>query len=195
VEIGYVKGQGFAGSTAKVEFKTEAWMIEGQITGDNLARPVRPVTTAEESRVGSGPPAGEQKALRVFLCHASGDKAQVRDLYKSLKRDRFEPWLDEEDLVPGQDWEAEIRKAVRSSRVVLVCLSSHAANKEGFVQKEIRFALDCANENPPGTIFLIPVKLEECPVPEGLRHLHWVNLTESTGYDKLLVALRTRAVT
>jgi hypothetical protein len=158
-----------------------------------ISHPVPPATASEESRVGSGRPSGERKSLRVFLCHASGDKALVRDLYKSLKRDGFEPWVDEEDLVPGQDWEAEIRKTVRSSGVVLVCLSSRAVNKEGFVQKEIKFALDCADEKPPGTIFLIPAKLEECPVPERLSHLHWVNLTERTGYGKLLVALRKRA--
>ena len=120
---------------------------------------------SEESKTGSGGSPGEQKALRVFLCHASGDKVLVRNLYKSLKQDGFHPWLDEEDLVPGQDWDEEIRKTVRSSGVVLVCLSSRAVNKEGFVQKEIKFALDCADEKPPGTIFLIPAKLEECSVP------------------------------
>ena len=42
---------------------------------------------------------------QIFLCHASEDKAQVRKVYQCLKRiDGFEPWLDEEDLLPGQDW-------------------------------------------------------------------------------------------
>ena len=166
--------------------------IERMIPAD-ISHPVPPATASEELKIGSGGSLGEPKALRVFLCHASGDKALVRNLYKSLKQDGFEPWLDEEDLVPGQDWEAEIRKAVRSSGVVLVCLSSRAVNKEGFVQKEIKFALDCADEKPPDTIFLIPVKLEECPVPDRLSRWHWVDLTEATGHDKLLVALRKRA--
>ena len=166
--------------------------IERMIPADT-SYPAPPAAASEESKVGSGRPSGEQKALRVFLCHASGDKALVRNLYKSLKQDGFEPWLDEEDLVPGQDWEAEIRKTVRSSGVVLVCLSSRAVNKEGFVQKEIKIALDCADEKPPGTNFLIPAKLEKCPVPDRLSHLHWVDLTEATGCNKLLVALRMRA--
>jgi hypothetical protein len=72
-------------------------------------------------------------------------------------------------------------------------LSSHALNKEGYVQKEIKFALDCADEKPPDTIFLIPVKLEECRVPDRLSHLHCVDLTGQAGYDKLLGALRKRA--
>jgi TIR domain len=39
-----------------------------------------------------------------FLCHASDDKAHVREVYHRLRTgEGFEPWLDEEDLLPGQE--------------------------------------------------------------------------------------------
>lgn len=41
--------------------------------------------------------------LRVFLCHASGDKPEVRKLYSWLRTIGTSPWLDEEDLLAGQD--------------------------------------------------------------------------------------------
>ena len=132
------------------------------------------------------------RRLRVFLCHASGDKPAVRDLYHRLKKDGFQPWLDEEDLLPGQDWRLEIPKAVQNSDVVLVCLSAGAINKDGYVQKEIKFALDRADEKPPGTIFIIPARLEECAVPERLSSWHWVNLFQGNGYERLLPALRLK---
>ena len=95
--------------------------------------------------------------LHVFLCHASPDKEVVRGLYRSLARlDRVEPWLDEVKLIPGQDWDLEIRKAVRASQVIVVCLSPNAVNREGYVQKEIRQALDLSDEKPDGTVFLFP---------------------------------------
>jgi len=131
----------------------------------------------------------------VFLCHASGDKPAVRALYQRLQADGFPSWLDEENLLPGQDWEREISAAVRASNVVLVCLSRASVTKEGFVQKEIRYALDVADEKPEGTIFIIPVRLENCDVPQRLRRLHWVNLFEMSGYRRLLSALRTRQQT
>jgi hypothetical protein len=53
--------------------------------------------------------------LRVFLCHSSGDKLVVRNLYARLKADGFDPWLDTENLVAGQDWRREIEIAVRTS--------------------------------------------------------------------------------
>jgi hypothetical protein len=82
--------------------------------------------------------------------------------------DGISPWLDEIDLLPGQKWRDEIPKAVRSSHAILICLSSQAVNKEGYIQKEIVYALDVAQEKPEGTIFLIPIRLEECDVPERI---------------------------
>jgi len=133
------------------------------------------------------------RRLKVFLCHASGDKPAVRDLYHRLRSDGIVPWLDEEDLLPGQDWQLEIPKAVRSSDAVIICLSSRAITKAGYVQKEIKDALDAADEQPEGTIFLIPLRLEECEVPERLRRWQWVDLFQEKGYERLLRALRARA--
>jgi len=138
-------------------------------------------------------PEGVTRRLKVFLCHASGDKPAVRDLYHRLRSDGIAPWLDEEDLLPGQDWELEIPKAVRSSDVVIICLSSRAITKAGYVQKEIKDALDVADKQPEGAIFLIPLRLEECEVPERLRRWQWVNLFQERGYERLLRALRVRA--
>jgi len=142
----------------------------------------QPVTPMESSR-----------QLKVFLCHASGDKPTVRNLYRRLRSDGIAPWLDEEDLLPGQDWQLEIPKAVRSSDVVIICLSSRAITKAGYVQKEIKDALDVADRQPEGTIFLIPLRLEVCEVPERLRRWQWVDLFREIGYERLLRALRARA--
>lgn len=132
-------------------------------------------------------------SLRVFLCHASGDKPAVRGLYKALQRDGFDPWLDEENLLPGQDWNYEISKAVRDSSAVVVCLSEDSVSKAGYVQKEIKFALDVADRQPEGSIFIIPAKLEECDVPDRLSQWHWVRLNEVDGYTRLVAALKRRA--
>lgn len=134
-----------------------------------------------------------ERKLKVFLCHSSGDKPAVRELYRRLRADGVEPWLDEEDLLPGQEWEPEIAKAVRISDVIIVCLSRGSITKEGFVQKEIAFALDVAKEKPPGTIFLVPLRLEACELPDRLSDWHAGSLYEERGYERLLRALQNRA--
>ena len=59
--------------------------------------------------------------LKVFLCHAHADRDPVRGLYTRLTQDGVDAWLDKAKLhgersrtiLPGQDWELEIRNAVR----------------------------------------------------------------------------------
>lgn len=134
---------------------------------------------------------GITEPLRVFLCHSSNDKPVVRALYQRLCNDGIDPWLDEENLIPGQRWRKVITEEVRNADVVLVCLSKSSINKSGYVQKEIKFALDVAEEQPENTIFIIPVKLEECDVPQRLNDLHWVNLFEDGGYERLLRGIKS----
>ena len=126
--------------------------------------------------------------LGVFLCHASKDKSAVRDLYKRLHTDGFAPWLDEEDLLLGQEWEPEITQAMSAAYVVVVCLSTQSTIS-GLVRKEIKFTLDVADKQPEGTIFIVPARLEECDVPERLRRWHWVDLFVENGYELLLRSL------
>jgi len=132
------------------------------------------------------------RRLRVFLCHAWCDKPSVRKLYVRLRRAGFSPWLDEEDLLPGEEWDQAIPRAVRTSDVVLVCLS-RAFSTAGYKQKEIKLALDAADQQPEGSVFVIPAKLEECEVPERLGRWQWVELYSSVGYRKLIQSLRLRA--
>src|SRR6266508_4718164 len=134
-----------------------------------------------------------KRPLKVFLCHASGDKPAVRELYKRLIAEGVDAWLDQEKLLPGQDWRVEIPRAVREADVVVICLSNKSITKEGYVQTEIKFALDSADEKPEGTIFLIPARLEDCIVPEQLDRWQWVDLYEENGFTRLLRSLKIRA--
>ncbi len=134
-----------------------------------------------------------KRPLKVFLCHASTDKPKVRELYRYLKRRGINPWFDEEHLVGGQDWQVEIPKAIATSDAIIICLTKNSVDKEGYIQKEIKFALDKALEMPEGRIFLIPVKFEECEVPFTLSRYQWVDLTIESGYTKMMKALKFRA--
>jgi hypothetical protein len=159
--------------------------------------PSRPVSGRHKKPRASRPLPAPPKAppeLRVFLCHSKHDKPQVRDLYARLKGEiGMQPWLDEQNLLPGQDWDREITRAVRDAHCVIVCLSKRAIDNAGYVHKEIRFALDAADHQPEGTIFLIPLRLDQCNLPERLAQYHKVDLFEAGGYELLLRGLRARA--
>ena len=121
-------------------------------------------------------PDSPSRPLRVFLCHSSGDKAIVRELYQKLSAEGWvDVWLDEEKLLPGQDWDYEIEKALNNSDAVIVTLSTGSVSKEGYVQKELRFVLDIALEKPEGTIFILPVRLDDCERPRRLRPIQGID--------------------
>ncbi len=134
----------------------------------------------------------EKRKLQIFLCHSKEDKPRVREIFRRLIADGFDAWLDEERLKPGQDWELEIYKAVRNADIIMICLSRNSITKAGYVQKEIRIALDIADEQPEGAIFLIPVRFEDCQVPARLAKTQWVDLFAENGYERLRDSLRFR---
>ncbi len=134
------------------------------------------------------------RKLRVFLCHASQDKPIVRELYQRLLAEGWiDPWLDEKELIPGQDWGMEIEKAVESSDAVIVCLSNTSIAKSGYVQRELRAILDKALEKPEGVIYVVPLRLDDCQVPHSLKNLQWVDYFETAAYEKLLQSFQACA--
>jgi hypothetical protein len=76
--------------------------------------------------------------------------------------------------------------------VVIICLSQTSVSKDGYIQKEIRTALDAADEKPEGSIYLIPARLEECSVPSRLSKWQWVDLFKDNGYVMLANSLKIR---
>jgi formylglycine-generating enzyme required for sulfatase activity len=137
------------------------------------------------------------RPLRVFICHSSNDKPAVRELYQKLRAESWiQPWLDEEELYPGQDWNMEIEKAVEAADAIIVCLTKNSINKEGYVQRELRIVLDFADYKPEGTIYILPVRLEECDPPRRLRAWQYADYFEGQrerGLQRLLISLKRRA--
>ena len=131
--------------------------------------------------------------LVVFLCHCSEDKPIVREINRVLKSNGFQPWLDEDDIVPAHLWDKEIKQGLRSSHAVIVCLSNTFVRKEGYVQKELRYAIEIASEKPEGVVFLIPVRLENCKILPSLADLQFIDWFKDDGPEKMLRALRERA--
>jgi len=109
-----------------------------------------------------------------------------------MVKDGLNIWLDAERLQPGQDWQNEIRNALLKCDVVLVCLSSGFDKQHGYRHEELKLALEKANFISNDEIFIIPVRLEECDMPESLKHLHRVDLFSAGGYKKLLSVLQKR---
>src|SRR5690349_19942896 len=115
---------------------------------------------------------------RIFLCHASLDKQGARDLCERLLGESYDVWSDERSLMPGQDWDFGIRRAVRNADVVIVVLSARSVDKVGYIQKELTLVLDAADERPEGLVFLIPLRLAASHIPSRLAQWLRVDATQ-----------------
>jgi len=94
----------------------------------------------------------------VFISYAHEDRDAAEQLYRDLRREGFDAWIDSQDLLPGSNWASEIRKAIRSSQYFILLLSKKCMTKRGFVHREIREALTVAQELPESDIFLVPAR-------------------------------------
>jgi len=130
---------------------------------------------------------------RVFIAYVQEDAAAAEQLYRDLRREGYEAWLDRKKLLPGQNWPRAIEQAIEVSDFFIACFSRRATGKRGWFQSELRYALDCARRAPLGEIFLIPVRLEECAVPARLsREIQYVDLFPDweKGLRRILAAMR-----
>jgi hypothetical protein len=167
----------------------------GRLRRDRLSAMWRQLANEVDTEDSMGVPSAPstpRKPLTVFLCHASEDKEPVRELARYVRGLGHEAWLDEDRLLPGQDFDYEIRQALRRCDVVLVCLSDNSM-KRGYIQRELKRALDVAEEFPAGELFLIPLRLASCEIPDHLKHLHYVDLFQPNGLKRLSAALALRA--
>lgn len=122
--------------------------------------------------------------MQIFISYAREDYPTAKRLFDALRSmPDIEPWLDKESLLPGVDWKEEILRAIDQSHFVILLLSNHSIEKDGFVQREVNEALERFHRVPPGRIFLIPVRVTNCePKHRKLRDLNWVDLFED--YEK-----------
>ncbi len=157
---------------------------------------IRYLLMSSSGRDPSEVPRGRQP--RVFINYAREDTEAARRLYRDLKREGVEVWLDQEDLLPGQQWKKSIQRAIENSRYFIALISRASINKRGFVQKEMRQALEVLEQFPASETYLVPVRLEDCyPNSSRLQDLHWLDLFPNweEGVNLLVELLRGKDAT
>lgn len=95
-----------------------------------------------------------QTTEQVVLSYAREDFENAVRVYRALTESGIEVWFDKVSLLPGQNWRISISEAIRRARGFVALLSSRSVEKRGFVQAEIRKALDVLSEIPPRDTYI-----------------------------------------
>jgi hypothetical protein len=125
----------------------------------------------------------------IFVSYAREDQTPAISLVSFLRAAGFQVWFDKDSLHAGQDWKTVIEQAISRARLLVICLSKRSVDKTGFVQKEMRLALQQAEMRPESQVYIMPVCLDGCPVPHAFDRWHVLDLRESDASDKLLEAI------
>jgi hypothetical protein len=112
------------------------------------------------------------------------------ELYQNLSDEGFKPWMDDKDILGGEPWESAIKKAIRRSDFFIASLSNHSVDKRGILQKEVKEALEIWKEKLSTDIYIIPVRLEDCELPEGLKTFQCVDLFKRGGFQRLVKSIK-----
>jgi hypothetical protein len=148
------------------------------------------------------PPEKGTSKKHVFLSYCRDNDEQVRTLHDDLRTAGEDVWWDK-DILPGQKWKLEIRKAIKNSYAVVLCFSKElTARLESGVYPEVDHALSIYRRQTPGSIFLIPVRVSDCEIPDididdrrDIGDLTYVDLfpalKRADGLKRLLQALKS----
>ena len=138
---------------------------------------------ADGGFVGQAVPLGPRP--RVFISYAREDAALASKVFDALQKAYFEPWLDQESLQGGDDWNKRIEADLDASDFVLVLYTPEFCRKtDSYVNKEV--ALACERALRVRGSFLIPVRtvdLTEEDRVDALRKFDEMELRE-TDFDE-----------
>jgi hypothetical protein len=134
----------------------------------------------------------------AFLSYCHDDKELVRALRHELSQNGLATWWDDE-ILPGQDWKREVRKALSVAYAVLVCLSRNLNVRDhSGVYPELLSAIEELRNRRPGEIFVIPVRLNDCEIPDveidatrTLKSIQYVDLFPDSERKKQIARLVT----
>ncbi len=127
----------------------------------------------------------------VFISYASPDRMRVLPVAQRLVTRGLNVWMDYLCLKPGQNWDFEIKRALDRAAIVIVFVSHNSVNRRGYVQREIKFALDKAQEKLLGDIYVIPVMLEGgLDYPDELKKWHAVHLDDPGSEEAVAAAIQ-----
>lgn len=129
-----------------------------------------------------------RRAKSVFLIYSRKDLAVAKELSAILAKAGFAPWLDVEQLVPGQVWRQAINKAIQEAGVAVVLISRNLIeSRESRI--ELLAAMNVLTAKDDQTFPVLPVRLDDAEVPKFLAHVQWVNWDDLHSKEQILIGL------
>lgn len=116
--------------------------------------------------------------MKAFLSYPSEHVVIAREIKSFIRSTGVACWFDKDDLVAGEDWDRARGLALREADVIVVLCAAQTTERNGVYQREINEALSLRNDRRLGVVYIIPVRIEEAPLPPELSRLQYVDYFE-----------------
>lgn len=140
----------------------------------------------------------------VFISYCRENMDAVDRLCENLTSRGIKVWLDRNALKPGMQWKPAIQQAIQHGDFFIACFSTEVnARNQTYMSEELKVAIDRLRQKPIDKVWFIPVKLNECEIPdidigggETLRDLQYVDLHKNwdVGIQRLLDTISVTSV-
>ncbi|WP_286738158.1 TIR domain-containing protein, partial [Thiomonas sp. SCN 64-16] len=132
----------------------------------------------------------DQSTHRVFISYATPDRDRVIPYYNWLRERGLDAWIDCRSIRPGQNWDFEIKRALDKSSFVVAFISSNSYNRRGYVQRELKIALDNLLEKLVDDIYIVTVILDDdVGIPEQLKGIQCISGSDVQCKEKISDAI------
>ncbi|WFN35240.1 toll/interleukin-1 receptor domain-containing protein [Methanogenium sp. S4BF] len=118
---------------------------------------------------------------KVFISHASEDKERfVVKFAERLRYDGIEAWLDKWEILLGDSLVQKIfDEGLEQSDIIAIVISKYSITKK-WVKEELDLAVYRKIE---GKCRIIPIIIDDCIVPESIKHTLHVKIQNLNNYD------------
>ena len=122
----------------------------------------------------------------LFISYAKPDLERVLPYVEFLKRQGHDTWIDTQRIKPGQPWDVEIKRALNKSSFIIIFISNNSVDRRGYVQRELKFAIDKYQDKLVSDIYIIPVVLDkDAAIPEAVSQIQYVEAWSSTQFEAI----------
>jgi sulfatase modifying factor 1 len=116
--------------------------------------------------------------MRIFLSYASEDRASADEIRLALQGDGHDVFFDREDLPPGGEFHARIRRGIEEADLVIFLVSPKTLDAGSYTLTEVSI---CEKTWPTPDGRILPVLLERVETQELPAYLRSVTFLESSG--------------
>jgi hypothetical protein len=111
-------------------------------------------------------------SIYAFICYASEDRSQARELATAISQLGADVWLDEREIRVGDSIVQRISDALGIVSHVIVLLSQNSVGKP-WVQRELSSAVMLQLSQKRITV--LPIRLDDCPIPSILADIKYAD--------------------